>query len=136
MYRDWKLTVSWTEDHYVDGEHVFHDEGQEITTGRDLLGSWTLFEGENVATNSVWGMLGFDTAAKGVRHLGAVYDLPPWAFSENCQLRLTNHISQPDNDPVTTVPIVGDLFKHLDTSKRKPETIILIQPHLIENAED
>ncbi len=136
MYRDWKLTVSWTEDHYVNGEHVYHDEGQEITTGRDLLGTWTLFEGENAATNSIWGMLGFDTAAKGVKHIGAVYDIPPSAFPTDCQLRLVTHISEPDNDPVTTVPVVGNLFKHVDESRKKPETIVLIQPHIIENADE
>lgn len=135
MYRDWKLTVSWTEDHYVNGEHVFHDEGQEITTGRDLLGTWTLFEGENAATNSIWGMLGFDTAAKGVKHIGAVYDIPPSAFPDNCQLRLVTHISEPDKDPVTTVPVIGNLFKHIDESKRKPETIVLVQPHIVKGEE-
>ena len=131
MYRDWKLTVSWTEDHYVNGEHVFHDEGQEISTGRDLLGRWSIFEGAEGIANSIWGMLGFDTAAKGVRHLGAVYDLPPASFPDDCQMQLVNHISQPGQDPVTTLPIVGDLFKHVDESRRKPETIVLIQPHII-----
>ena len=132
MYRDWKLTVSWTEDHYVNGEHVFHDEGQEITTGRDLLGTWSIFEGAEGIANSIWGMLGFDTAAKGVRHLGAVYDLPPSAFPDDCQMQLVNHISQPSQDPVTTLPIVGNLFKHVDESRKRPETIVLIQPQIID----
>ncbi|HPQ51568.1 MAG TPA: hypothetical protein PKZ89_07860, partial [Alphaproteobacteria bacterium] len=131
MYRDWKLTVSWTEDHYVDGEHVFHDEGKEISTGRDLLGTWSIFEGAKGIANSIWGMLGFDTAAKGVKHLGAVYNIPPASFPDDCQMQLVTHISQPSLDPVTTLPIVGDLFKHVDESRRKPETIILVQPHLL-----
>ena len=132
LYRDWKLTVSWTEDHYVNGEHVYHAEGQEVSVGRDLLGTWTLFDGENAATNSIWGMLGFDTAAKGVKHIGAVYDIPPSAFPDNCQLRLVTHISEPDKDPVTTRPVIGNLFKHVDESKRRPETMILVQPHIVE----
>lgn len=131
MYRDWKLTVSWTEDHYVDGEHVFHDEGQEVTTGRDLLGTWSIFEGAEGIANSIWGMLGFDTAAKGIKHLGAVYELPPASFPDDCQMQLITHISQPSLDPVTTLPIVGDLFKHVDESRRRPETIVLIQPHIV-----
>ncbi len=135
LYRDWKLTVSWTEDHYVNGEHVYHDEGQEVTTGRDLLGTWSLFDGENASANSVWAMLGFDTAAKGVRHLGAVYDLPPSAFPDDCQLRLVNHISEPDKEIVTTKPVVANLFKHVDESKRRPETIILVQPHIVQTEE-
>lgn len=135
MYRDWKLTVSWTEDHYVDGKNVFHDEGQEISTGRDHLGTWSLFEGDNAATNSIWGMLGFDTAAKGVKHIGAVYDIPMSSFPDDCQMQLVTHISEPSKDPVTSLPIVGDLFKHVDESRRKPETIILIQPHIIEERE-
>lgn len=61
------------------------------------MGTWTLFEGENTTTNSIWGMLGFDTAAKGVKHIGAVYDIPPSAFPTDCQLRLVTHISEPDN---------------------------------------
>lgn len=132
MYRDWKLTVSWTEDHYVNGEHVFHDEGQKISTGSDLLSTWSIFEGAEGIENSIWGMLGFDTAAKGVSHLGAVYDLTPDAFSETVQMQLVNHISLPDNDPVTTIPVVGELFKHVDESRKKPETLIFIQPHLLD----
>jgi len=135
MYRDWKLTVSWTEDHYVNGEHVFHDEGQEISTGRDLLGTWSIFEGAEGIANSIWGMLGFDTATKGVRHLGAVYDIPAASFPNDCQMQLVTHISEPSKDPVTTLPIVGDLFKHVDESRRKPETIVLIQPHIVKDAE-
>lgn len=135
MYRDWKLTVSWTEDHYVNGEHVFHDEGREVSTGRDLLGTWSIFEGAQGVANSIWGMLGFDTAAKGVRHLGAVYDIPPASFPNDCQMQLVTHVSEPSKDPVTTLPIVGDLFKHVDESRRKPETIVLIQPHIIRDAE-
>lgn len=100
------------------------------------MGTWTLFEGENATTNSIWGILGFDTAAKGVKHIGAVYDIPPSAFPTDCQLRLVTHISEPDNDPVTTVPVVGNLFKHVDESRKKPETIVLIQPHIIENADE
>ncbi len=133
MYRDWKLTVSWTEDHYVNGEHVFHDEGQEISTGSDHLGTWNIFEGAEGIANSIWGMLGFDTAAKGVKHLGAMYDLPPTAFPDTGQMRLINHISLPDNDPVTTIPVVSDLFKHIDESRKRPETLILVQPHELEN---
>ncbi|MCC3860187.1 hypothetical protein [Pseudemcibacter aquimaris] len=136
MYRDWKLTVSWTEDHYVDGEHVFHDEGQEITTGRDHLGTWTLFEGENAKLNSIWAMLGFDTATKGVKHLGAVYDIPMSDFPDDCQLQLVTHVSDPSKETVGTLPVLANLFKHEDTRRKRPETVILVQPTIIEPGEE
>lgn len=131
LYRDWKLTVSWTEDHFIDGKNVFHDEGRNITMGRDLLGTWDLFQGAEGVANSIWSMLGFETAVKGVKQLGAVYDIPPSAFSDPCQMQLVTHISLPKGDPVTTVPLVADLFKHVDESKRKPKLLILVQPHIL-----
>jgi flagellar biosynthesis chaperone FliJ len=135
MYRDWKLTVSWTEDHYVNGQHVYHNEGQAITTGRDHLGTWNLFKGQEGAANSIWGMLGFETAVKGVKHIAAIYNIPPSIFPDQFQMQLVTHISQPKKDPVSTIPLVGDLFKHKDESKRRPELIVLIQPHMIKPEE-
>ncbi len=135
LYLDWELTVSWTEDRYVDGEHVFHDEGSSVTEGSDLLGTWELFKGAEGIGNSIWGMLGFETAVKGVKHLGAVYDVPQSVFDDPCQVQLVTHISQPKTDPVSTIPLVGDFFKHNDASKKSSEMIIFIQPHILNEAE-
>ena len=109
LYRNWKLSVWWTHDRWVNGDHVYHDEGDSVTVGRDTLGTWKVYEGEEGMKNSIWKSLGFETAKKGVEHLGAVFDVPPEALSGPCPLQLVTHISLPKDDPVTTVPVVASL---------------------------
>jgi len=127
LYAKWKLTVSWTYDKYVDGKNVEHREWDEISTGTEHLGDFTMyFEGEEGATRSIWNQLGFGTAVKGVKGLGAIYDLPPAALKGPCPLRVVTHISQPSGDPVTTQSIVSYLsagkdIKHINVMANLPE---------------
>lgn len=143
LYRDWNLTVSWTYDRYVDGQHVEHREGGWTESGRDNLGSIRLnFNGKKGQENAIWKNMGFDTATKGVKHLVTEYDLPSEVVNGPCPVRLTNHISLPDNDPVTTVPLLGDipmlgtLFRSEDEREKNRNLIVLVTPQIIENQEN
>ena len=117
LYRDWKLTVWWTEDHYVNGQHVSHDEGKEVTVGRDEATFMKRFEGQEGAGNSIWSQLGFNNASKGVQSLGAVFDVPPAVLNSGCPLRLVTHVSLPKQDPVVTQPVV--VYLKIDSTKNQ-----------------
>jgi hypothetical protein len=106
LWQDWKLTVWWTYDRYVNGELVEHDEGEEVTFGRTELGTF-LFKLQDAEgyKNSIWHTLGFETALKGVKKLGSVYELPPSIMSGPCPVRLVTHITLPKGDPVMTQPV-------------------------------
>ncbi|MEH6404182.1 MAG: hypothetical protein V7750_12465 [Sneathiella sp.] len=143
LYNDWSLTVRWTYDRYVDGEHVEHQEGGWSESGRDNIGSIRLnFSGKEGQENAIWNRLGFGTATKGVRHLVTEYDLPSEVINGACPVRLTNHISLPDKDPVTTVPLLGDipmlgaLFKSEAKRDEHRNLITFITPHIIQDASD
>ncbi len=143
LYRDWSLTVSWTYDRYVNGQHVEHQEGGWSEGGRDNLGSIRLnFSGKEGRENAIWNRLGFDTATKGVRHLVTEYDLPSEVVNGPCPVRLTNHISLPDTDPVTTIPLLGDipmlgsLFKSETEREENKNLITFITPHIIRDDSD
>jgi hypothetical protein len=91
--------VWWTHDRWVNGEHVYHDEGKEITTGR--VSSW--YKGAAGVENSIWANMGFRNATKGINRLGAVFDTQ--GLNVSCPLMLTTYITQPGADPVTAVPM-------------------------------
>lgn len=122
LYAKWKLTVSWTYSRYVDGQLVERREWDEVSTGSEHLGDFTMyFEGEEGATRSIWNDLGFATAVKGVDGLGALYDLPPAAFEGPCPLRVVTHISLPDGDPVKTQAVIS--YLKTDAQGKNPEII-------------
>ncbi len=101
MYADWKLTVTWTEDRYVNGKHVSHKEGGWSEEGRDILGTFTVpREGEGI-----WSKLGFSNAAQGVKSLGTSFPISPGLLAAQ-PMSLVIHVTTPDEDPVTTVPFV------------------------------
>lgn len=140
LYRDWSLTVRWTYDRYVDGQHVEHQQGGWSESGRDNLGSIRLnFSDKKGRENAIWKRLGFGTATEGVRHLVTEYDLPSDVVNNPCPVRLTNHISLPDEDPVRTVPLLGDipmlgsLFKSEAERKEKQNLMIFVAPHIIQD---
>ena len=107
LWRDWKLTVWWTYDRYVDGELVEHREGRETTFGRQELGTFLFrFQDKEGFKSAFWYLLGFETAKKGVQHLGTVYQLPPSVTSGPCPVRVVTHVTLPNGDPVMTQPVV------------------------------
>lgn len=111
LYRDWKLTVWWTHDKWVDGEHVYHDEGEEISTGRDELGSGAvaLFDKGKTSSNGVWSQMGFGTAQKGAKGVGAEFAITSPMLAAGQAMRVYAHVTQPKNDPVDTIPVTYDV---------------------------
>lgn len=108
LYRNWQLTVWWTKDRWVDGEHVFHDEGRKISVGTDYLGSVRQkLEGEKGVANSIWYRHGFNTAVKGIKHLVAIFPVTRAELdASKCPMYLVSHVSLPGKDPVITAPLM------------------------------
>lgn len=110
LYQDWQLTVWWTQDRWVNGEHVYHDEGREVTTGRNDLGNiaaW--YEGEKGVESSIWANMGFKTATKGIQSIGASFPLANIATDGACPVTATVYVTEPDKDPVTALPFTYEL---------------------------
>lgn len=98
LYSEWSLTVSWTYDRWVDGQHVEHREGGWSEGGRDLLGSFRVpAQGEGI-----WKQLGFSNAVRGIRSLGVLFPLQESLLKEQL-MTLVVHISRPSQDIVSTV---------------------------------
>lgn len=142
LYRDWKLTVWWTHDRWVDGEHVLHEEGKEVTVGRDELGAFGVrYQGPEGARNSIWSQQGFNNASKGIQTLGAVFPLTAQQLmSSPCPYYLQTHVTLPKEDPVRTVPflheipVMGGLFSEKDAKQKAKDLQIMIQPTVIREA--
>jgi len=102
IWQDWKLSVSWTRDTYVDGEWVKHEEGGWTEGWRVLIA-----KGEEVeyAEVPIWEQLGFNTAVSGARSLGTLFPVSP-AMLASEPLNLVVHITDPKKDPVVTFPYV------------------------------
>ncbi len=109
IYRDNKLTFWWTYDHWTNGVHDDHDEGEESYKWRDSKQFKVRFDGAEGAKNSIWYNSGYDTAVKGVRQVGALFPVTPGDLS-GCGLNLTTHYTLPSQDPVRTEPMVLHLF--------------------------
>ncbi len=105
IWRDWKLSVSWTRDTYVDGELVKHEEGGWTESWRELIasGEETLYG--RVPISPLWEQLGFNTAVSGARSLGTLFPVSPQMLSSETW-NLVVHVSDPKKDPVVTVPYV------------------------------
>ncbi|GAA6136922.1 hypothetical protein NBRC116583_06690 [Arenicella sp. 4NH20-0111] len=108
IWRDWKLSVSWTRDTFVDGDLVKHEEGGWTESWRELIarGEETIF-GE-VPEAPLWEQLGFTTAVSGARSLGTLFPISP-AMLRNQTWNLVIHVTDPKKDPVLTVPYVFEL---------------------------
>lgn len=135
LYQDWKLTVWWTHDRWVDGQHVLHEGGEEITTGRNTKDFAVRFQGEKGVQNSIWSNSGFETATKGIQSLGTVYTLPEKAIMGVCPLQVVTHVTLPKEDPVRTVPVLGEipLLSSLfhDGGDQKKDLQVVIKPRII-----
>ncbi len=102
IWQDWKLSVSWTRDTYVDGELVKHEEGGWTEGWRVLIA-----KGEEIeyAEVPIWEQLGFNTAVSGARSLGTLFPVSPEMLASE-PLNLVVHITDPKKDPVITFPYV------------------------------
>ncbi|OOZ40617.1 hypothetical protein BOW53_07125 [Solemya pervernicosa gill symbiont] len=101
VYQEWNLTVSWTHDRWVDGEHVLHEEGGWQESGTNLLDTFRV----PVYEEPIWARLGFGSAIKGISSLGTQYLITKEQLKKE-PVYLVTHITQPNADPVTTVPMI------------------------------
>jgi len=108
IWQDWKLSVSWTRDTYVNGEHVKHEEGgwSEQWSVLTKRGEETIY-GE-VPEVPIWEQLGFNTAVSGARSLGALFPVSAQMLA-NGRWNLVVHVTDPKKDPVVTVPYIFEL---------------------------
>jgi len=101
IWLDWKLTVTWTKDTYVDNQLVKHEEGGWQEQGTTMLDSG-IFDASKDIPYTAWGQLGFDRPFAGPREVGATFkDVQPGKPE-----RYVIHVAEPQNDPVNTVPFV------------------------------
>lgn len=97
LYSDWKLTVHWTHDRYVNNEHVEHKQGGWQESGRQMLGTWI----EPSNGKGVWNDLGWSTAVAGAKGMGFYFPMPYADFAAK-PLDIVLHVTNPDTDPVWT----------------------------------
>ncbi len=141
LYRDWKISVWWTYDRYVNGDLVEHREGDSLTVGRDYMGDFAVrFEGADNIENAIWYQIGFNNASKGAQSIGAIFPVDV-SILNDCPIYLVTHVSKPKADPVTTIPVLhqiptlGEMFNG-DVSDDKDNLIVLIRPTIIQQAEE
>ena len=108
IWADWKLSVSWTRDTYVDGEHVKHEQGGWTENWRELIASGQEVLYGEVPSAPFWQQLGFNTAVSGARSLGTLFPVSPEMLA-NEPVNLVIHITDPKKDPVITVPYILEL---------------------------
>lgn len=99
LYLDWKLTVSWTYDRWVNSEHVEHREGGWQDSGREILGTWTVPKDGK----GVWNDLGWNTAVAGAKSMAFGFPITYADFAKK-PYDIVVHVTNPDVDPVKTIP--------------------------------
>ena len=101
IYSEWSLTVSWTRERYVDGQLVERTQGGWSEGGSTLLDTFKV----PVYEEAIWSQLGFGNATKGIRSLGTQFLITKEQLKEQ-PVYLVEHITRPEQDPVTTVPFI------------------------------
>ena len=108
IWGEWKLSVSWTRDTYVDGELVKHEEGGWTESWRELIARGEQINYVEVYERPLWEQLGFNTAVSGAKSLGTVFPISPEMLTIE-PWYLYVHVTDPKKDPVITVPYKFEL---------------------------
>ncbi len=107
VWEDWWAKIRVQKYESVDGGpwRQTHDSGwRDWGSGSNMLGSGTLPASEIGGT--AWGSMGADRAFGGPKAAGALFDAgAPRVVDAPSPERLVIHVTQPGQDPVTTVPI-------------------------------
>lgn len=131
MWHEWQLTVTWTYREWVDNELVREESGGWSEDGRNVYVSSSLTEG--LAQDAgLWKLMGFETANKGIRSLGALFRIKPDDLAN--PMDVVVHTTLPEESPVTTVPIVNRLFREDPQDDRNLN--IMVQPSLTTIAQE
>lgn len=101
IYSDWSITVSWSYTRWVDGEVVEHREGGWSDEGSELISRYSI----PVFGEGLWKEFGFSNAVKGLKGLNALFPVSAERLAYE-PMYLVVHVTQPDKDPVTTIPMI------------------------------
>lgn len=107
LWRDWKLTVWWTHDRWVNGQHVLHEAGETQETGRQTTGPFFFYKKGNEA-KGIWNMMGFDNATNGIKSLGTAFNVTKDDLAKG-PLNLVVHTTLPAGETVMTDPQVYEV---------------------------
>jgi len=105
IWKNWKLTVSWTRDTFVNDKLVKHEEGGWTESWREKVGSGKETIYGEVPEAPIWEILGFNTATSGARALGTQFPVTADMLAAE-PMSLVVHITNPKEDPVTTRPYI------------------------------
>lgn len=126
MWRDWQLTVTWTYREWVNNVLVTEESGGWSTGGRDSFVTSSLTDGA-AQDAGLWKLLGFETANKGMRSIGALFKIDPSDLDE--PVDLVTHATLPEESPVTTVPVINRLSAR-GGGDSPQDMIIFVEPVL------
>lgn len=118
MYLNWKLTVHWTKDTYINGQHVSHQEGGWSEEGSDFLGSFVVPQKKE----GIWSKMGFSNAVEGIKSLGTLFPVKPGQLASQ-PMSLVVHITKPGEDTVTTTPFIIALASDCPCPMQQRESI-------------
>lgn len=105
LWANWWISVSWTRTTYVDNQAVKRESGGWSSSGSELIGRG-VFAADQAGEDSVWKHFGFDRATGGAKTVGAEFQNLAKGGVVKLPDKAVVHITQPDKDPVTTVPFV------------------------------
>ncbi|TQV77802.1 hypothetical protein [Denitrobaculum tricleocarpae] len=131
LWHEWHLSVTWTYRAWVDNELVKEESGGWSADGRNVYVVSSLTEG-TAQDAGLWRMMGFKTANKGMRSIGALFKIRREDLAR--PMDLVVHTTLPEESPVTTVPIVGRLFRQGGKDERNLD--VLIRPTLATIAQE
>ncbi len=131
LWHEWHLSVTWTYRAWVDNELVKEESGGWSADGRNVYVASSLSEG-TAQDAGLWRMMGFKTANKGMRSIGALFKIRREDLAR--PMDLVVHTTLPEESPVTTVPIVGRLFRQGEKDERNLD--VLIRPTLATIAQE
>ncbi len=131
LWHEWHLSVTWTYREWVNNELVKEESGGWSADGRNVYISSSLTEG-TAQEAGLWNVMGFKTANKGMRSIGALFKIRKEDLDK--PMDLVVHTTLPEESPVTTVPIVGRLFRQGEKDERTFD--VLIEPALATIAQE
>jgi len=117
LWAEWELTVSWTRDRWVDGQHVEHSEGSWTENWTEDLGRFSFLLPDQAQEAGIWNKLGFDNASHGIQSLGSRFKVDAETLKAG-PVNLVIHVTRPENDPVDTVAIVYELSPDPDADDK------------------
>ncbi len=131
LWLEWSLSVSWSRDHFVDGQRVSHEEGSFAKSGvKDLASGTVKIPGTPEFGATLWQQAGFPRATSGVQSMGFAIPLESTKL-ESGVAQIVIQVTNPTVDPVVTIPVdlilmMGDQQNVLgDTGEAKDKIPIL-----------